>query len=187
VPTSTTNAALLNQACTYLGGPYDASRRWYSTGTVTPVLPYVYVVKRAYGKDFNARDFTFGATLDSQPIGAYCAVVLGDNGAHEERIAMAGQSGIKKVSTDMELRFYVRANTQHAEDCEDAMVSIVDSTLALLRADKTMGSGGFEAGGFQIAETSPWLIWRKSKVVNHAGLSKGYVHFSTEAHFYVFA
>lgn len=187
MPTATTNAALLDRACTYLGGPYDAARRWYSTGTAVPVLPFVYVVKRAYGKDFNARDFAYGAVAESQSTAALGVVVIGDNGAHEERIAVAGQSGIKKVSTDMELRFYVRSNTAHAEDCEDAMVSIVDSTLALLRADKTMGSGGFEAGGFQIGETTPWLIWRKSKVVSSNGSSKGYVHFSTEAHYYVIA
>lgn len=187
MPTATTSAALLNQACIYLGGPYDAARRWYSTENGTPIIPYVYVVKRAYGKDFNARDFTFGAAVDSQPTAAYCVVVTGNSGANEQRVAVAGASGIKKVSIDMEIRFYVRANASHAEDCEDVMNSIVDSTLALLRADKTMGSGGFEVGGFQIAETAPWLVWRKSSVASSSGTSKGYVVFLTEAHYYVFA
>lgn len=187
MPTATTNAALLNQACTYLGGAYDSARRWYSTGTNTPVLPYVYVVKRAKSKDFNDRDYVYGSTPDSQPIGALGVVTIGDNGAREERIAVAGQSGVKKVSTDLMIELFFRGNQAHAEDVHDAMVTAVDATLTLIRADKTMGSGGFEAGGFQVAETSPWLIWRKSKVTSTTGISKGYVHFSTEAHFYVFA
>lgn len=185
MPTATTVTALLNQACVYLAGSaYDANNRWYSAG-VTPPIPFLYVVKRAYPKDWNARNFPFGAVADSQPTAALAFVVLGDNGAREQRIAVAGASGIKKVSVDMEIRCYIRANTSHAEDAEDALMSIVDGVLARIRADKTMGSGGFEVGGFQVAETEPWLTWRRSKVESTSGLSKVYLVFMTEAHYYV--
>ncbi|SRR6266487_2616174 len=182
----TTVTTLLNQACVYIGGTYDTANRWYNNGA-TPIVPYLYVVKRAYPKDWNARNFAYGAPVDSAPIGALGFVVLGDNAAREKRIAVAGQSGVKKVMVDMEIRCHIRANTTHAEDVEDAMMSMVDGMLSLIRADKTMGSGGFEAGGFQVAETEPWLTWRRSKVVSSSQISKAYLVFMTEAHYYVFA
>jgi hypothetical protein len=185
VPTATTVTALLDKACAYLAGAsYDATNRWYPAGAAPPI-PYVYIVKRAYPKDWNARNFVYGAPVDSQPVGALAMVVLGDTGAHEQRIAVAGASGIKKVMVDMEIRCHIRANTAHAEDVEDAIMSIVDGMLARIRADKTMGSGGFETGGFQVAETAPWLAWRRSKVESTAGISKAYLVFMTEAHYYV--
>jgi hypothetical protein len=185
VPTATTVTALLNQACVYLSGSaYDTANRWYAAGAAPPI-PFLYIVKRAYPKDWNARNFVYGAPVDSQPTGALGFVVLGSNGAHEERIAVGGALGIKKVQVDMEIRYHIRANTAHAEDVEDAVMSIVDGTLARIRADKTMGSGGFEVGGFQVAETEPWLTWRRSKVESTAGISKAYLVFMTEAHYYV--
>lgn len=187
MPSPTTVTALLDQTCTYLAGSaYDAANRWYSAGAAPPV-PYLYVVKRAYPKDWNARNFVYGAPVDSQPIGALGVVVLGDTGASERRIAVAAQSGVKKVMVDMDIRLYFRANGAHAEDLQDALTSTIDGMLARIRADKTLGSGGFEVGGFQVAETDPWLRWRMSKVASTTGISKATLTFMTEAHYYVFA
>src|SRR4051812_27610427 len=182
----TTAASVLDTVCTYIGGAYDATNRWYTNGGV-PIVAPIYVVKRGDPKDWSGTSFDLGAAAPV-PVAAIARVIVGDNRSREQRIAVGGaSSGLKKVMEDVEIRVYIRGNTTHAEDVEDAVMSTVDNMRTRLRADKTCGSGGFEAGGFQIAETEPWLMWRRSHVVPSGGSSKATVIFSTEAHYYVFA
>lgn len=183
----TTAASVLDTICTYIGGTYDAARRWYAPVGGVPIVSPIYVTKRAKPKDWAANNFDYGAATP-QAVAALAVVTLGTNPSSERRIAVGGpSSGIKQVCEDVDIHVYINARTSHAEDCEDAIMSCVDSMRARLRADRTCGSGGFEVGGFQIAETEPWLSWRRSDVVSTAGSSKATLLFMTEAHYYVFA
>lgn len=178
-----TAQSTLNQLCVYLGGPYDAVRRLYTTAPAAPVVAGLYVVKRAWVKQDDHALYTLGAV--PQPLSGALMVVQAPVGT-ERRIAVGGAvSGVKKVAHAITLHTYVRSKEPYAEDSQDFGYALKDAIFARLRADRTCGSGGFEAGGFQIGETEPWLRWGMGQAQTSDGLTKVYLRIECEAHEYI--
>lgn len=179
-----TYTSTLDTLCTFFGGPYDAARQIYANPGAPPVAG-LYAVKRGEPKSVDPTWWKYGAN-PPPAIGAMGFVFLSDNNSSERRIALGGAtSGIKKVAIDVNIQIGFRADTNDAEPVEDAITAMVDAMLARIRSDRTCGSGGFELGGLQIAETDPWLRWRNSKPKTSAGGTKASLFFMTEAHYYV--
>lgn len=178
-----TGAAVLDQICQYLAGPYDSVRKFYATPGA-PVIPGLFVVKRAPTKSLDEQLWSYGATTP-QASGAIAIVTVDQS--DEQRIAVAGQSGIKKVAWDVEITVDIHSTSRDAEDVYDFTNGLRDALLARIRADKTCGSGGFEAGatGFQLAETFPWLRSHMGPPRTSSTITKQSLTLLTEAHQYV--
>ena len=74
------------------------------------------------------------------------------------------------------------------EDIQDYAYALRDAIFARIRADRTCGSGGFEAGygvGFQIGEGGdPWLGWELAVATSSAEASKSYLLITCDANEY---
>lgn len=174
----------LNQLCVYLGGPYDAARRIYANVPSAPLVAGLYTVRRAWAKQDDHAMYTYGAS--PHPLsGAMMIVQI--PGGDERRVAVAGAtSGLKKVAYQVDMHTYIRSEEPYAEDSQDFGLGLKDAIFARLRADRTCGSGGFEAGGFHIGEGGqPWFRWAMGQAKTSAGLTKVYLRIECEAHEYI--
>lgn len=179
-----TGAAVLDGLCVYFGGPYDAARRLYAT-VGAPIIPGLFVVKRSPTKSWDGQLWDYGSTTP-QATGAAMLVTVDDSS--EMRVAFAGAtSGVKQVAWAVEMEISVMSRARDAEDVHDFTIAMRDAMLARIRADRTCGSGGFEAGasGFQVAETAPWLRTHMGLPHTSSGVTKQTLIISTEAHQYV--
>jgi hypothetical protein len=179
---------VLNQICTYLGGPYDASQRIYATPGA-PIVAGLYTVSRAWWKDDDHAMYRYGAT---SVVLSGSRMIVQIPGGEEHRVAVAGAtSGMKKVAHDVQLHTYIRSEEPYAEDSQDFGYALKDAIYARLRADRTCGSGGLENGangGFQVGEGGqPWFRWAMGQARVSAGLTKVYLRIECEAHEYIFA
>jgi len=177
-----TTQTVLDQLCQYFGGPYDAALRIYHQNP--QVVPGIYTVKRAWWKQEDDAAYFLGAPTGTKN---GCALVIQIEDGHEQRVAVAGAtSGVKRVAHAVTLHGYIRSSEQYAEDAQDFAYGIRDALIARVRADRTCGSGGFEAGAFQVGEGGePWIRWRVRQGRTTAQLTKTYVGVQFEAHEYV--
>lgn len=176
---------VLNQICTYLGGPFDATRRIYANVPSAPLIAGLYVVRRAWAKQDDHAMYTYGA--NPHPLSGAMMIVQIPAG-DEKRIAVAGAtSGVKQVSHTIEMHTYIRSEEPYAEDSQDFGLALKDAIFTRLRADRQCGSGGFSApGGFQIGEGGqPWFRWAMGQAKTSAGLTKVYLRIECEAHEYI--
>lgn len=175
---------VLNSICTYLGGPYDAARRIYANAPGAPLVAGLYTVRRAWAKQDDHAMYTYGA--NPHPLSGAMMIVQIPSG-DERRVAVGGAtSGLKKVAYAVEMHTYVRSEEPYAEDSQDFGFGLKDAIFARLRADRTCGSGGLEAGGFHIGEGGqPWFRWAMGQAKTSAGLTKVYLRIECEAHEYI--
>jgi hypothetical protein len=174
--------------CQYFGGAYDPTTHTYRTPQITVANMDGPIVRRAAPKrDDHASDYTLGTA--GIPIG--CAtVVLLERGV-ESRAAVAGAtSGVKQIRWTVRMHNFLRAASEYAETVQDAQYDLLDAIRAKLEADRTCGTGGFEAGygvGFQVGEGGePWIRWEISPVMTTPkDLSKGYVLVEFDADEYI--
>jgi hypothetical protein len=166
--------------CQFFGGPYDAATRTYRT----PQVAGLGVVRRAWAKNDDHNDYYLGMPPGTA-CGSQMVVQLGDG--HEQRVAMAGAtSGYKKVAYAVTLNLFLRGEVAYAEDAQDSWYALRDALIAKIRTDRTCGSGGFEAGGFQVGEGGePWIRWHMEEANTSEELSLGYLSIEFEAHEYV--
>jgi hypothetical protein len=85
---------------------------------------------------------------------------------------------------------FLRSEAAYVEDLQDATYALVDAIRAHIQADRTCGTGGFEAGygvGVQVGEGGePWIRWTISPVwTGPKDLSKGYLLLEFDADQYV--
>lgn len=177
-----TTLTVADTIATFLAGPYDAATRLYHSSTPgTPVVAGLYSLKRARPKQWDGAEYDYGMQPGVTQIG--CTGIVLVEGGTESRIAVAGAtSGVKMVRHDVQIDFMLRGTSAHAEDVEDAQRALWDAVVARIRSDRTCGSGGFEVGGFQIAETDPWLRHTFSSVTTSNNVSKAAMILTTEAH-----
>lgn len=175
--------ATLNQMCVYLGGAYDAARRVYATPGA-PIVAGLYTVRRAWAKQDDHAMYTYGAS--PHPLSG-AMMIIQIPGGEEHRVAVGGAvSGLKKVAHAVEMHTYIRSEEPYAEESQDFGFALKDAIFARLRADRTCGSGGLEAGGFQIGEGgAPWFRWAMGQAKTSAGLTKVYLRIECEAHEYI--
>lgn len=179
-----TAVSVANQLCTYFGGAYDAGTHSYRTPQITVPGLTMGAVRRAKPKRFDQADYFLGAP----GTGLGCQIFIFIKPGSESREGFGGATaGLKKVSHSVEMFGLIRSSAAYAEDVEDALHALQDAVRARFHADRTCGSGGIEAGGFQIGETPPWIRWHESEVESTAERTEALLPFSFEAHEYIIA
>lgn len=180
--------SVLNQLCVYFGGPYDAGTHTYRTPQITVPGMAVGVIRRAWAKRDDHADYYLGAT----GIFTGCQIVVQLDSGRESRAAVGGAtSGLKHVQHDVEMHCFIRSSASYAEDTQDSTYALLDAIRARIEADRTCGSGGFEAGvgvGFQVGEGgAPHLQWHTSAGRSSAEETKAYLNIHFAADEYVMA
>ncbi len=143
-------ASVVDQVAVYLGGPYDATTRTYRVapagGTQVPGLA---LVRRSWAKREDFADFFAGAAVGAAT-GAWMTVWVPDK--IERRLTVPAVTGRKHVRYLVELHCFVFSKAAYAEDCSDFVDALDAAVIARIRADPTLGTGGFEAGQIQAGE-----------------------------------
>lgn len=171
-----TAQTVLNQFAVYFGGPYDAATRTYRT----PQLPGLGVVRRAWAKDDVHADYLLNMQAGTES-GSQMVVQLSDGESMRRAL------GVKRVHYHVELHVFIRSVAAYAEDVQDYGYALRDAIVARIEADRTCGSGGFEAGGFQVGEGEGdmWLRWEFGQSATNAQLTQAYLRIDTTAVEYI--
>lgn len=146
-------------AC-WFGGIYDPNTRSYNNPQVTGLG----VVRRGRPKVQSDQEYYIGAASSGSIIGSTMLVHL--DTWTETRVALAGAfDGLKLIQAACVLHVFLVSRAPYAEDAQDAFYELLDgdedSLSARIRQDRCMGTGGFEAGGFQCGEGgSPPITWQ---------------------------
>ena len=165
----TTLRGVRDGVCRWFGGEYDPATRTYRT----PQVRNLGVVRRARPKSEDAADYYLGAGGPGAVMGSWMWVHI-DSGV-EERAAVAGSHGLKLLRSAAILHVFLRSNAEWAEDAQDAFYDLLEDLKARLREDPALGSGGFEAGGFDVGEGMPWLRWSMAPAEASAEMTRAYL------------
>lgn len=136
---------ILDQICSFFGGPYVPAFHAYRTPTVAGVAQ----VRRGFDKLVDFAEFFVG-----QPAGTLtgCQIVVAFNDGVERRLTFPAVTGRKHNTIRVELNCFLWSTAPYVEDAQDQVHAIRRALIAKIRTDPTLGSGGFEAGGFQVGE-----------------------------------
>lgn len=170
--------AVKHQIARYFGGDYDEQARAYLSSPV----PGLGAVRRARGKRTNKRELHGG--MGTEQHGSTMLVHL--QSGSERRVAFAGATqGMKRATYEVVLHVFLHSTARAAEDAQDAFDQLRDALFDHFRADRTLGSGGFEAtlpdgsrdpGGFQAAEgENGELRWEMDPVETAGTVTRGYL------------
>ena len=170
--------AVVDALCVFFGGPYDATTHTYRTPQFAVTNLDGPVFRRAEPKR-DDKNTDYHATGTAGHLAGCLAWIVAERG-EEKRAAMAGAvSGLKQVRWTIRIHCFFRSGVSFAEDLQDVVYDTLDGFRARIEADRTAGTGGFEAGygvGFQIGEGGePWLKWDISPVASVNDLSKAYM------------
>lgn len=159
-------ASVADALCTFFGGDFDYTSRTYRTPQLSVPGVAMGVVRRGRPKRFDNNDFYLGQV--GAPTGCMMYVLL--NPGDEIREAYGGSLyGLKRVRHDVTMDVLIRSESAYAEDVQDAEYALRDAIVARIHADRTCGSGGIEAGGFQVGEGgTPGIRWVVGDPVSHA-------------------
>lgn len=135
----------LDQICTYLGGVYDPAYHSYRS----PTIPGVGVVRRGVPKVQDWAEYTEGLGEGTE---TGCMITVTMNTGDERRITVPARLGVKHISVTVVLHCFFYSMAAYGEDLQDQVHYVRRSILDQLALDNTLGSGGFEAGGFQVGE-----------------------------------
>jgi hypothetical protein len=179
-PYSTTIQTVRDGICAWFGGSYDPASRSYRT----PQVPMLGVVRRSRPKVDDAAEYYLGQPSAGSLVGSQMLVHV--DGGIESREAMAGAfGGLKLLRSTCTLHLFLRSNSEWAEDATDGFYDLLEALKARIRADRCLGSGGFEAGGFVVGEGgSPWLRWSMGMPETSSEMTSGYLTISFEVHYY---
>lgn len=179
VSTTTTLLGVRDGICRWFGGPYDQRTRSYRT----PQVEGLGVVRRARPKSEDNADYYIGATGAGADLGSSMFVHI-DAGT-ESRAAIAGAfGGLKLVESAVMAHVFMRSNAEYAEDAQDEFYALAVRLIAHIRADRCLGTGGFENGGFDIGEAPPWLRWQMAPAETSAERTTGYLAIEFQARYF---
>lgn len=166
--------------CCWFGGIYDPSSHSYRN----PQVEGLGVVRRSRPKVQSDEDYYLGAPSSGSLAGATMLVHL--DSWTEERVAMAGAfDGLKLITGAAVLHVFLQSKSEHAEEAQDAFYDLLDRLGDRIRADRCMGTGGFEAGGFQAGEGgAPWITWQMQPAEVSSEVTSAYASCSFNIHFY---
>lgn len=139
---------VIDQICRYFGGPYDPATHTYRT----PAVAGLGAVRRGWAKAQDFADYTAG-----MPPGTMtgCQLIVQIPRGRDHRVALPAILGRREVHYTVELYGFVWSKALYAEDTLDFSLTLIDAIKARLRMDPTLGTGGIEAGGFQVGEGTP--------------------------------
>jgi hypothetical protein len=173
----TTLQGVRDGICRWFGGPYDHASRSYRT----PQVRHLGAVRRSRPKREDNAEFYLaepGAIIGSQMF------VHVDSGV-EERAAVAGAfGGLKLLRSAVVLHVFLRSNAEWAEDAQDAFYDLLEDLKRRIRADRCLGSGGWEQGGFDAGEGTPWLRWSMAPAETSAEMTTGYLSIEFDVRYY---
>lgn len=179
---ATTVQGVRDGVCRWFGGDYDPDARAY----VSPQVRHLGAVKRGRAKTPDATElFYLGEPESGALMGSWMWVWA--DASTESRAATAGAfGGLKLVDTAIVLHVFLRSIAEFSEDAQDAFYDLQEALIARIREDRCMGTGGFEAGGFDVGEHSePWLRTQMAPVEVVAGVTRGYLAIEFNARYYV--
>lgn len=175
----TTLRGVRDGVCRWFGGPYDERTRSYRT----PQVEHLGVVRRARPKSEHVPDYYLGAAGAGAVMGSMMLVHV-DSGI-ESRAAIAGAfGGLKFLTASVMLHVFMRSNAEFAEDGQDAFYDLLEGLKTRIREDRTLGSGGWEVGGFDVGESNPWLRWNMAPAETSAEVTTGYLAIEMAARYY---
>lgn len=173
-----TAAAFIDDVCVFFGGAYDAPTHTYRTPTVAGVG----VVRRSWPREDNAADY-FNGMAAGTSVGCVVVVQIPDI-IDGPRVALPAIVGRRFVRYGVDLHCFFLAQTLFVEDCQDAVYALRDAITVKIRTDITLGTGGFEAGNFDIGEGNVPITTHIEQGGTVDGLTKAYMKISFEAHAY---
>lgn len=175
-PYTTTLATVRDGICQWFGGAYDESSRSYRT----PQVPGLGVVRRARPKSDDDADYYLGQSFPGALVGSQMLVHVG--AGRETREAIAGAYGLKQLVSTCTLHVFLRSNAEWAEDAQDGFYDLLDAIKDRIRADRAMGSGGFELGGFVVGEgDTAGVRWQMPPAETTAEMTTGYLMVTFDA------
>ena len=165
----------------WFGGIYDPATRSYNN----PQVEGLGVVRRSRGKVQSDEEFFIGATEPGPMVGSTMKVHL--DTWTESRVAIAGASdGLKLVQGAVVLHVFLLSHAEFAEDAEDGFYDLLMRLSDRIRQDRCMGTGGFEAGGFQVGEGgTPWVTWQMEPPEVSHEVTSAYASCTFNVHFYL--
>lgn len=177
----TTTVTVIDQVCQFFGGAYDPLTHTYHT----PAVSGLTVVRRAWAKRGDFNEFFTGA-----PIGTVtgCVMVVQIGDTRDRRVALPAIQGRRKVHYGVDLHCFLWSKAGYSEDGQDFTYALRDAIVAKIRTDPTLGTGGIEAGNFQVGEGSEdgggEIATHLEQQVTEDETTKGYLLISFEAHAY---
>lgn len=179
-PIPTTLARVRDGVACWFGGIYDEPTRSYRN----PQVPGLGVVRRARPKVLAASDYYLGAPHSGMVIGSAMLVHL--DTWTESRVAISGAfGGLKLIQVACVLHVWLQSKAPHTEDGQDAFYDLLEALGDRIREDRCMGTGGFEAGGFQCGEGgAPWITWQMEPAEVSSEVTGAYASCSFNIHFY---
>lgn len=171
----TTDTAVLDGVCQFFGGPYSAVTHTYATPTVAGLT----VVRRALAKRQDIAEYFVGLPKGTA---TGCVMVVHLPHGSDRRAAMPAVLGRRKSVYDVEAHCFIRSTASYSEDVQDFLYSLRDAIVTKIRTDPTLGSGGFEAGGFQVGEgDEPSIDWDASLTETVNDVTQAYLMIAFQA------
>jgi hypothetical protein len=165
--------------CCWFGGIHDPETRSYRN----PQVEGLGVVRRSRPKVMPDTDYYLGAPSSGRLAGATMLVHL--DSWTEQRVALAGAfDGLKLITASAVLHLFMQSKAPFAEDGQDAFYDLLDRIGERIRADRCMGTGGFEAGGFQCGEGGSRITWQMQPAEVSSEVTSAYASCVFDVDFY---
>jgi hypothetical protein len=178
-------ATIVDQLCTFFGGAYDPGTHSYRSPQLSVPGLAMGALRRARPKHLDNSDYYLGAVGAQIGCLTYVFLTPGD----ETREGFGGATaGLKKVRHHASMEFLLRSESDYAEDIQDAMYALQAAVTGRIHTDRTCGSGGIEAGGFQVGEGPlPGIHWTFSDAYTVAEKTQALVKVEFSADEYIIA
>ncbi|HVN51082.1 MAG TPA: hypothetical protein VMT43_06590 [Acidimicrobiales bacterium] len=88
-----------------------------------------------------------GTDMMDPTVPSGCFAVISFGAEREQRVALGGpHSGEKRVDSTVELHLFFRSTRTMAEDAMGDFDALVENVKTLIRSDRTIGGGAWQAG-----------------------------------------
>lgn len=177
---ATTIGRVRDGICCWFGGIHDPTTRSYRN----PQVEGLGVVRRSRPKVTSDEDYYVGQPSSGALVGSTMLVHI--DSWTESRVAIAGAfGGLKLIAAQAVLHVFMISRGEYAEDASDGFYELLDRLADRVRADRCMGTGGFEVGGFQCGEGGdPWIQWQMAPPEVSSEVTSAYASCQLDVHFY---
>lgn len=139
---------VVDQIATFFGGPYNSTTKLYTAPTVTGLG----LVRAAFHKGEPHADMWLNLPAGTET--GSLMIVFCDR-QKRTRLTTGLQTGFKEIRFDVCLHLWTRSYHRDTEDAQADYDTLTDAVIAKIESDPSLGSNGFESGGFWFAEGDP--------------------------------